>query len=292
MWLMPALAVLLAGCGSSSRQVTPPAAVVGGREISPAALNAAVRYAGRFYAAAYPGTVPSSAGDCWPSKRSSACLALRRQVLARLIQEQVVVRYARTHGISLSAADRRQATNQMRALLAPSSDTAGLYGRGPRARGYLLGVLERQLLVTRVENAVVPPGTARGLAYHLRKTLVLSGPHARQQALALATDGSPIPTDAVVTTVWQAPFRIGPVVLAALRGAQPGAFLGPFRRKHGYLVVEFLGSGMRTYSGATSAEVRTSNFQRWLRVQTAAARPRCPTKVDRQACALAMMKVP
>src|SRR5579872_2534416 len=97
------LAALAAGCGSGAATERG-VALIEGHTISTAALQRNLAYAASFYAWAY-GNPGAKGNSCTVASRSDACVVMRRQVLARLLEEQLVVGYAAAHHISLSAAD-------------------------------------------------------------------------------------------------------------------------------------------------------------------------------------------
>lgn len=288
-----ALIPVFAGCGShagGARTPTPRAASVAGTSITYPELDTYLRYANRFFSAAYPGTVKGAGMSCGAAKVTAACAAVRKQVLARLIQQQVVRQYAQQHHIFLSASDERKVNQELKLLLDPSSDTADLYDHSPRTRRFLRQVLETQNLVLKVENAVVGPRAARGFAYHLEKVSIPGGKQGNREALNLSTDGKPLPLDASVRDEWEAPFRLDHTVAQAVSSAKNGEYVGPFPRSGGYLVVHVLGSGLHRYGRPARTFLLTRLFRAWLRDHVRAAHPRCDQGPDAPACSMAMMK--
>jgi SurA N-terminal domain len=291
--ILLALGFVLAGCGGRGAVVhhgPPPVATVAGSTISHSTLQKYIRYANGFFSAAYPGVDPSTRSNCNRIASPSSCGTVRQQVLARLLQQQVVLQYARTHHVHLTAADKQHIDAGVKSLLDPTSDTAGLYGHRPATVQFLRTVLQTESLVLKVENSVVGTKATSGLEYHIEKISIPPARNARKRALNLATDGTPVPVDAIVRDEWEAPFRLRPAVAKSLSLAHQGDYIGPYRRHTGYLVLHILGKGQHKYGRPAHVALLTQLFQNWLRVHMAAAHPRCYEQGDRAACALAMMK--
>lgn len=260
------LALLLAGCGS--RHVTAiPAAKVNGQPISWRDLRTNVNYAARFYAA---GAAPSSVCT---TKTSALCTALGQQVLGRLIEERVVQMYASRHHITLSPADRRRATQLSKTLLTTQEGSGA-----PTSRKMLISIVQRELLVQRVEEAVTASVPDGGPSYQLRRYIVpayASRQQAYRAARRLAKHGKPVPPGTQIRTLWKSAFRLPADLHRALQIARPGQYVGPFPWPGGYEVVQFMQLDIHSYSKATRGWLISRRFTRWLEAQLRAARPVC-----------------
>ena len=297
---MAAVSLALASCGHTAKPppATPTrtpipadvAAMAGGHVISDRTVTTYVRYAAGFFTAAFPGESASTTSTCSQTPAAGACETLRIQVLARLLQQRVVLDYAKRRHITLSADDRIKVSDELKQLLDPDSDTAGLYPRDAATKKLLRHILKTQALVVEVENSIAGPKSLSGLAYHVRKYVVPAGHHAKRMALALATDGKPVPPRTVETTAWEAPFRLPEAVSHELSLARPGEFVGPFKRSSGYLVIRLLKSGNHRYGLPARAAILTAAFQSWLRVAMTRARLTCYHASERDACKLAIPK--
>ena len=287
---MASVLFLTASCGSTGGK--PRAnlvASVGGQDITVQELQSYAHYANAFYAAAYPGSaIHAACKQLQPS--ASPCGPLREQVLARLLQESVVLQYARERHITLTAADHSRVTAETEALTNPASYTADLYATAPTRR-FLRHVLERQALILKVEQLVVGVRARSGFAYHLQKFVFPAGDQGRARALRLAQSHHLASGQASVETVWQAAFRLAAAVSLAASTAKPGDFLGPFPRSHGFLVVRLLAAGVHQYGRAAQVERLTQVFRSWLLTQFKRHHPACFSPRDRTGCDLAMMKL-
>jgi SurA N-terminal domain len=264
-------------------------ASVGGQDITAQELQSYAHYANAFYAAAYPGSSTHPAcKQLQPS--ASQCGSLREQVLARLLQESVVLQYAREHHITLTSADQSRVTAEMEALTNPASYTADLYATAPTRR-FLRHVLETQALILKVEQLVVGVQARSGFAYHLQKFVFAAGGQGRARAVTLAQSHHLVSGQASVETVWQAAFRLAPAVSLAASTAKPGDFLGPFPRSHSFLVVRLLAAGIHQYGRTAQIERLTQLFRSWLVNQLKRHHPACFSPRDRTGCDLAMMKL-
>jgi SurA N-terminal domain len=290
-WAPFALLLLLtSACGSATaRSRTDLVASVGGQDITAKELQSYAHYANAFYAAAYPGSSSRTACEQLQSG-GRQCGSLREQVLARLLQERVVLQYADHHHISLSAADHTRVTAEMDALVSPGSYTADLYASSPTRR-FLRRVLETQALILKVEQLVVGSQAQSGFAYHLQKFVFPAGNLGRTRATNLARSHHVVAGEASVETVWQAAFRLAPAVSLAASTAKRGDYLGPFPRSSSLLVVRLLGAGVRQYGRTAQVQRLTQLFRSWLVTQLKRQHPACYSRKDRAACDLAMMKL-
>jgi hypothetical protein len=282
---------LLAACGHRAAHTIPTptgATAANGRAIPSSTIDRYVRYAAQFFSAAYPGSIGATR-HCTAASTSAACRLLRDQVIARLLQQSAVVEYAHAHHIALSAADRAAVTTEMQTLTDPTSETADLYRGGSAQRAFVHQILLTQAVVLKVEQEVVGARASAGDAYHLDKYLIPTGSHAQRQALDLATDGKPIPADAILHTEWEATFHLHGALKSALAVAEPGDFVGPFKQSGGYLVVHVLDHRTHTYGRPARVAFMTALFRAWLRNQFRRDHFTCAPAIDRHACALALM---
>lgn len=267
--LVLALSLVVSGCGSS-RVAAEPAARVAGRAITWRDVRANVGYAARYYA---PG---ASTSRCSSHSASTFCVALTRQVLERLIEEQVIEAYAAQHNITLTAAERHRAARMTAALLAQKHVAPA--ARNDPQRQMLGPIVRRELLVQRVQASVTSSVPRAGPSYHLRRYLVPTFGSAHQTYLAadqLALGNSSPPPGTMIRTEWKAEFRISPAMRASLRDAHPGQYVGPFKRAGGYEVWEVLSRSWHRYGGTAREVLVARRFANWLQTQVRAAHPVC-----------------
>jgi hypothetical protein len=205
---------------------------------------------------------------------------VRGQALRRLLEEKVIERYAVSHGIALSPADRVQAARETSDLLAQDTTAAQLLAEHKINRTFITVLLDHEMLVRKVE-AFVSRGVARtGESLHLRQFHIprIAGiDDAREylQAVNLATDGKPVPPGSSVRTSWVATFHLPSDVLNALTPAAPRQFVGPFPYKSYYLDVQFLGRGTHLYGRPARLILKARRFRDWLKAEVLHADPRC-----------------
>jgi hypothetical protein len=279
--LLLVFACLLAACGTSRPRVIG-VATIGGEAVSRVDYQNYVRYAVSFYRSEFS----TSARNPSCNPRSSACRRLQRQVLRRLLEEAVVLRYARDHHITLTAADRAVVKRQLSALEVPGSPTATLLQRKVVSHLFLEKLVETQVLVQKVEKAVLAGKGANGPSFHLRIIAIPRGvgvadPVARQEALNLATDGQPVPADAHVRVEWIAAFRLAAHIRAAVSLAQPGDYTGPFHHRRAYLVVQLLGHGIHAYGKPARDRLQTEMFRNWIDNAVLKTHPTCQNQAGR-----------
>lgn len=270
MWCLLAL-LMMTGCGASNRAVAVPAvASVGGQRIDRNEMSHYLRYAAQFYSRTTGAAQGGTSLDCSGNGNTQVCAVVKRQVLARLLQEHVVLAYAAAHHISLSDADEGRVGVAMHdsAIVRVADST------------FLRQVLRRQLLVQKVEDAVVPESARKGPSLHLRKFFIPappgpSGSGVFHQALTLATDGAPIPPGTRIRAEWEAPFRLTAPIRQALDYAGPGQYVGPFSSGTGYLVVQLVSRGTHRYGTPARNVLTTRYFRGWLKQQLAAQHPQC-----------------
>lgn len=278
--MLPLLsAALLCGC-DSSRHTARPLALIGKQSISRSEVQKYLDYTLRFYSWV-GGTRSSSRSRCGSSDSSAACARLRQQLLGRLIEERVVLWYARQHHITLNTADVAALDREVATLQDPGGRPAA-YSRLGISSSVLRSVLARELLVRRVEDAVAPKSAKVGWSLQVRKITIPAAAGANQHALyrravELATYGRPIPPEASARVEWVAPFRLSPEVQRALAAAQPGQYTGPFSQGGGYLVVELLARGNHAYGTPARQALEARFFRSWLRRELQQVRPQCFT---------------
>lgn len=275
--------MLLAGC--SSQRSIQAAALVGGKPIAWSDYQKYLDYSLRFYAWARRPAQNWSL-RCDDTSRTPACARLRQEVLARLIQERVVLSYASTHHIALSRSDRRRIDIELDVLLGGSSGPAITDMRVDRS--FLRDLLAREMLVRRVQESVVSGRASSGPSFHVRKFIIPRSPsrpdaQAFKGALDLATDGQPVPAGTQVRDEWVAAFRLGDRELKALTAAQPGQYTGPFTGPRAYVVIQLLGEGSHAYGRPARDMLQARYFQAWLRAAIRRAAPTCFTRTGARA---------
>lgn len=198
---------------------------------------------------------------------------MRRQILARLIEERVVLAFAARHHISLSPRDRVEIGAQVAHLSASGSPSA-MPGIGIP---FIRGVLTRQAVIQEVERVVTPARLTRGPSVHLVVYSIPSnsGRGAYKEALTLATNGEPVPAAARQKDEWVARFHVPPWIDSTLAAASRGQYLGPFRRHGAILVYRLLNRGVHRYSGPARARVEARYFSGWLKRELAHRPPSC-----------------
>lgn len=264
--LLSLLALLLSSCGSSHSAASS-IAVAGGDPITRSDLQAYMDYTVRFYAWAHH-TSTDLISTCHVFDRKAGCPLLQQQALSRLIEEKVVLAYARDHHIQLSAADRSRIQRDLAQLQTASGGTS-LLTKLHASSAFMQSLLTTQLLVQKVEDAVSPPSARSGPSFHVRKFLV-PAPSGRARgtahgaALTLATDGNPVPSGTRVSVEWVASFRLSHPLKHLLSLAEPGQYLGPLLQRSSYLVVQLLGKGRHSYGRPARQELTTRYFKSWL----------------------------
>jgi hypothetical protein len=255
---------------------------VGGQRISRSEFQRYLDYTVRFYA--WLGRSQARLG-CQNNKPNRACTRLRSEILGRLIEEHVVVAYARRHDIVLQPSDQAAVDREATAETAgsggaPLSSNLGVSG------SFLRAVLARELLVRRVEETVAPATAKSGPSFHLRKIIIPIASRgqravAYRQAIELATYGRPVPVGADVRVEWVARFRLPADLRSALAVARPGQYTGPFpaasRAYSAYLVVQLLGSGPHAYGKPARQALEARYFRFWIHRQVQQAGPKCFT---------------
>jgi hypothetical protein len=246
-------------------------ALVAGHVITRAMFRTYVTYTARFYTSVHPGL---RTRDCLRESQSTICKVLARQVLTRLIEEQVILGYANRHHIGLSSQNLTDIQNEMVGSGIATASSAGASKR------FINGVLRREMLVREVEETVAPPTATSGISFHLRRFALpfslFGGPrNARRVAVLLSTAGAPVPSRAQVRVEWIAPFRLLPAERNTLELAKAGEFTGPFRFHRAFIVLQMLARAGHPYGRAAEQQRSRSRFGRWLRLKVRQASPRC-----------------
>lgn len=257
--------VVLGGCGQHAHRI-PLAAVVNGTPVTQQELSRDVQYSQRYYGT----TQGVPAVRCGPGHGDYTCGVLQRQVLNRLVQERVIMRYAAQHHLAITSRDRRRANAALRKLSTVNSAPAAL----------LRTLMFSQVLVEKVEVAVTPPRALRGTMYHIRKYVIspLHGipEHVRYaQAVSLATDGKPIPDGTNILDEWEAPFRLPLDQRDALQYAARNQFAGPFHVRDRWLVIQLQDTAVRTYGRPAQTVIAQHYFSRWLMEQMLHSHVQC-----------------
>lgn len=258
-------ACTLAACGSP-RPMPTVLARIGQQTISTADVKQAMTYVSAYYP-----TSSRTAVTCAPST-SGPCASASRQVLARMIEENVVAQYAGNHGLALNRADWSRVHGAVDALLA-----GPLRGKHV-APDMLRAVVARQILVEKVERAVTPRSTRQGFQLHIRKvyfSLSEGRAAARKDAISLATAGGPAPATATSKVEWVRPNALRPAARAALAVASPGDYVGPYTERQNVVVIELLGRGRHRYGAKLRSYLETQAFHAWLRMRLTGVHPTC-----------------
>jgi hypothetical protein len=283
------LLILLTACGTQEASHGPGVvATISGHRVTEAELQAYTRYASTFDSIVYP---ESTEARCTTSPHRPACVRFRSSILARLLEEQVILAYARQHHLWLSAADKEAARTQLQKLMEPSSPSARLFHRGV-SREFVSEIVRRQLLVQRVEESVVGSRVDSGPEFHIRRIgIPLSGSAERdnRRVVQLATGGR-LPAGSAQKTVWMAPFRMAPGVRQALESARPGDYVGPFSRPGYVLVIKLIARGTHRYASPAREQLASTLFRSWVQRTVEAAHPKCMTPAGKlSSCPHSMM---
>lgn len=281
--------LLVAACGGPHSASRPRiVATVSGHRVTEAELKAYTKYASTFDSIVYP---DSTEARCATAPHRAACARFRSGILARLIEEHVVLAYARRHHVWLSAADKQAARMQLRKLMDRSSPAARLFHLGV-TRAFVAQIVRRQLLVQRVEETVVGARAVSGLEFHIERIGIPRSGSPEQdnrRVVQLATSGK-LPRGAAQRTEWMAPFRMAPGVRHALESARPGDYVGPFARPGYVLVIRLIATGKHRYALPARDQLTSSLFRSWLTRAVTRARPRCMTAAGRlDSCPQSMM---
>ncbi len=279
--VVPALIVcmVLAGCGKSG--APPPVrtagtvAMVGSTTISQRAVQQYVNYALHFYSWVDASQPRDGATSCSTRSSTAACVTLRRQVLHRLLEEQVVAKYAAHNGIELSKSDIARVERELKQLRAPQAGTAKLFTNEGISPAFMRTVLQNQLLVKRVEAAVVGKAALTGPSFRLRKYVFGADRQSYRSAVDLATGGvNDIPGHTSITH-WVAAYRLPPHVRSLVDVASKGDYVGPTLEGTSYVVYQILGRGNHRYGLPARQQIMARTFKAWLGQALAKLQPKC-----------------
>jgi hypothetical protein len=266
----------LIGCGPSHSDPHV-AASVNGRSITWRVVKQNLVYAARFdswIARTHP------ALRCSLTSTDHRCRQLAREVLARLIQEQLVGAYAARHRIGLSEAEREAVSLSAAELKARSDFKATVYDSRLVTPQFVTQILAREMLVRKIEETVTYPAAVRGPSFQVRRYWIRIGPRlpdkrAYSVAIDLATSGRSASTDTRVRQEWVAAFRLPAPVRQALTAASSGDFVGPFKGASVYTVFELLATGNHSYGQPARSRMELQLFHNWLKQQLARATITC-----------------
>jgi hypothetical protein len=255
-------------------------AIVNGHPISRADVLGYLDYARKFYAWANGSSLGSDHRPCSLTRPTSACRRLENQVLARLIEERVILDYAAARGLALTPYDQHRVSVELQGLDARSSGTEALFTREGIVPRFMRQILASQLLVQEVEDQVLASAEIGGPSYHVRKFVVPLLPTEQRkaiyrEALDLATAGTPVPRRASVKVEWVASFRVPTAIREGLDASTPGQYVGPFATGSGFLVYQLLGKGHHVYGGPARALLEPRYFKSWLQIRVARSHIQC-----------------
>lgn len=266
--------MILAACGTHHR--AGPIATLGNDAITRAELDQYAHYVVGFDSLAYP---DSAEAKCGVTFAGPACRRVRTQSLVRLLQERLIARYARRHGIHLTSDDQDTIDLELRQLDAGSAPTRRLFIKHTIDRSFMRKVLVRQLLVQKVQAAIADSQDREGFEYHVRRLALPAAPGSnrsavRRQAIAI-TNGSKPPAGTVEKDEWVAPFRLHSDMRSALANTRNGGFAGPFDGSRSVFVLQRLGSGRHRYGAPARTRIQSHAFRDWLQSQARQSHLRC-----------------
>jgi hypothetical protein len=202
--------------------------------------------------------------SCSARSTSTACTTLRAQVLLRLREERVVANFARQHGIRLSASDTTRVEHELKRLRSPHSGTARLFSSEGISPVFMRSVLQNQLLVKRVEAAVVSKSTLSGPSFRLRKYVFGRDGHSYKSAIDLATAGAKHAPGHIPPIHWVAAYRLPRPVRSLIAVAADGDYLGPTLEGSSYVVYQLLDHGIHRYGLPARQQIEARSFKAWL----------------------------
>jgi hypothetical protein len=270
---------VLAGCGGS-HSVEPArtpgtVAMVGAAAISQRQIQQYMNYALRFYSWVDTTASGASATSCTVHSTTPACTTLSKQVLHRLLEEQVVTNYAKNHNIRLSASDSSRVEQELKRLQSPHAGTQRLFSTERVSPGFMRTVLQTQLLVKRVESSVVDQSLLAGPSYKLRKFVFALDRRSYKSALDLATGGVSAAGEQAPPVHWVAAYRLPAHVGALVNLASNGEYVGPTSEGATYVVYQVLGRGEHRYGLPAREQIEARAFRTWLSKHMAEIRPMC-----------------
>jgi hypothetical protein len=234
-----------------------------------------MNYALRFYSWLDATQSGDGATSCTTRSVSIACATLRQQVSRRLIEERVVANYAARHGIQLSGSDARRVARELKRLQSPHSGTARLFTTERVSPAFMRTVLQNQLLVKRVEAAVVAKAALSGPSFRLRKYVFGADRTSYQSAIDLATGGAAGLSGRPPPTHWVAAYRLLPRIRSLVAVAGAGDYVGPTLEGPSYVVYQVLGRGNHRYGLPARQDIEARFFRTWLVRRMAKVQPKC-----------------
>jgi hypothetical protein len=271
--------LVLAGCGATHStkpaNTAATAAPVANTAIPPQQIQEYMDYALQFYSWVDTTTPGNGTTTCSVRSTSPSCVTLRKQVVRRLMEERIVTEFAAQHSIRLSSADRSRVDREMKRLQSPHSGTRRLFGANRVSPHFMRGVLQTQLLVRRVEAAVVGKAALVGPSFRLRKFVFGGDQRGYKSATDLATGGINGAAGPSPPIHWVAAYRL-PAQLRSLAGlARKGDYVGPSPQGGSYVVYQILGHGVHRYGLPAREETEARSFRAWLATRMSQTQPKC-----------------
>lgn len=213
--------------------------------------------------------VDTSAGadsttSCSVHSSTPACTALRKQVSRRLLEQQIVTRYAAAHRIQLTSQDHRHVEIELQRLQSPQSGTQRLFSNHGVSPQFMRGVLQNQLLVRHVEAKVVGSAALSGPSFRMRKYVFAPGNQSYKSAIDLATGGVSTSGAHLPPVHWVAAYRLPSHVRSLAGLAGKGDFVGPSLQGASYVVYQILGHGVHRYGLPAREQIEARLFRSWL----------------------------
>jgi hypothetical protein len=177
--LLGLIALLLAACDASS--CTGNVAVINGHAITKRQYQTLLRYTLNFYEWGEPNSEYYSHNICGMEVFAKACRAIKKSLLTRMIDEELVREYASSHHLDLTKADRAQVIVEENALKRKLGGNEGFQAflqKLQTSMAEFRRIELQQILTTKVENAVVPQS--------------LSGPQVYVRQIFIPIGGSPL----------------------------------------------------------------------------------------------------
>lgn len=174
-----ALIMFASACDPSAGK-TQDMAVVNGHPITKQAYKTLLRYTLNFYEWSEPNSIYYSHPICNMQVFAKACRTIKRSLVTRMIDQEIVNQYARSHGIKLTKADRATAVAEEDALKAKIGGQLGFQAyllKLQTSKAEFRRIEEQQILTAKVMNAVVPA--------------TLSGPQVFVQEISVPFGGPP-----------------------------------------------------------------------------------------------------
>jgi hypothetical protein len=270
--------VALTACGRSSSPAPAhphgPVAVTASAAIPNKIIQQYMNYALHFYSWVDATQSGDGTTSCSTRSTNTACTTLRTQVLRRLREERVVASFARQHGIQLSANDMTRVEHELKRLRSPHSGTARLFSSEGISPVFMRNVLQNQLLVKRVEDAVVSKAALSGPSFRLRKYVFGRDGHSYKSAIDLATAGVNDAPGHIPPIHWVAAYRLPRSVRSLMAVATSGDYVGPVLEGPSYVVYQPFARGIHRYGLPARHQIEARTFRAWLSQRMAARQSR------------------